>query len=95
MTLTASPEQQRRMRALLETLRPGDRVAVDHTVIVGPRSWSTHTEGKVVRTERVRHGLHFRRNFDDKVFSDLILLERADGELVGVTLDEFTNLQKI
>ena len=48
------------------------------------------TVGEVVRTERRRHGLHFRRNHDDKVFSDTILLELPDGELTTVTMDEFT-----
>ena len=51
--------------------------------------------GTVVSTERGRHGLHFRRNFDDKVFSDFILLRRDDGELTTVALDEFTTLRRL
>ena len=54
----------------------------------------TTTVGTVVRTERCRHGLHFQRNFDDKVFSDTILLRLPDGELTTVTLDEFTTLRR-
>ena len=42
----------------------------------------------------MRHGLHFQRNFDDKVFNDLILLRLPDGELTTVTLDEFTSLRR-
>jgi hypothetical protein len=38
--------------------------------------------------------MHFRRNFDDKVFSDVILLELPDGELTTVTMDEFTVLRR-
>ena len=41
------------------------------------RGVDDQTVGTVVHTERGRHGLHFRRNFDDKVFSDFILLRRA------------------
>lgn len=76
-------------------LRPGDRVEIDHEVKVGFRSWRTQTVGEVVRTERRRHGLHERRNFDDKVFSDLIVLRRPDGELTTVTLDEFSRLRRV
>jgi hypothetical protein len=75
-----------------EDLKPGDRIRVEHLVTVGKMQWTATTCGKVVRIERRRHGLHFRRNVDDKVFSDLILLELADGELTTVAIDEFTAL---
>lgn len=73
-----------------EELTPGDRIQVEHRVTVGPQQWTTTTTGRVIRLERRRHGLHFRRNVDDKVFSDVILLELPDGELTTVTMDEFT-----
>lgn len=82
-------------RSLFDELRPGDPIEVTHTVTVGLRSWTTTTQGRVVRTERTRHGLHFRRNFDDKVFSDAIILARPDGELTTVTLDEFTEIRRV
>ena len=78
-----------------ESLQPGDRIEVRHEVKVGFRAWPSLTTGTVVRTERRRHGLHHRRNNDDKVFSDLIVLKRDDGELTTVTLDEFSELKKI
>jgi hypothetical protein len=77
------------------TLQPGDRVQLDHEVKVGFRRWPTTTIGTVVRKERRRHGLHFRRNLDDKVFSDVIVLKRDSGELTTVTLDEFSQLKKL
>lgn len=78
----------------LEELKPGDRIVVEHRVTVGIRSWTTRTAGRVVRTERRRHGLHFQRSPDDKVFSDVIVLELPDGELTTVTLDEFTTIHQ-
>jgi hypothetical protein len=75
-----------------EELRPGDRIVVEHRVTVGIKSWTTRIRGRVVRTERRRHGLHFRRNLDDKVFSDVILLELPDGEFTTLTMDEFTTV---
>ncbi|MCO6457063.1 MAG: hypothetical protein J5I93_17345 [Pirellulaceae bacterium] len=76
-------------------LRPGDRLEIKHEVKVGFRRWNTVTVGTVVQTERRRHSLHFRRNLDDKVFSDVIRLRRDDGELTTITLDEFTELTKL
>jgi hypothetical protein len=78
-----------------EKLQPGDRVQVDHEVKVGFRTWHSSTVGTVVSKDRRRHGLHFRRNLDDKVFSDVLILKRDDGELTTVTLDEFSDLRKL
>ncbi len=88
MTLAGEP------RTHLEDLKAGDRIEVEHLVTVGMRSWTTKTRGRVVRVERCRQGLHFRRNFDDKAFSDAILLALPDGELVTVTMDEFTTINR-
>jgi hypothetical protein len=82
-------------RELFGRLRPGDRIEVEHEVRVGFRSWRVTTTGEVVRTERRRHGLHVDRNPDDKVYSDVIVLRREDGELTTITLDEFSTLQKV
>jgi hypothetical protein len=90
-----SPQQQLETRRTFEALKPGDRIEAAHVVTIGPQTWTTTTVGTVVRTERARHGLHFRRNFDDKVFSDSILLRRDDGELTTVALDEFTTLRRL
>jgi hypothetical protein len=83
-------------RRLYEQLQPGDRVEVMHGVTIGSSArWSTTTVGKLLRTERRRHGLHFRRNPDDKVYSDVLILARDDGELTTVTMDEFTRLRRV
>lgn len=83
-------------RGLYEQLEPGDRVEVVHGVTVGSSAaWTTTTVGKVLRRERRRHGLHFRRNADDKVYSDVLIIARDDGELTTVTIDEYTRLRKL
>ena len=81
--------------AVYQSLEEGDRVELLHEVKVGFRSWTTTTTGTVVSTERRRHSLHHDRNFDDKVYSDMIVLKRDDGELTTVTLDEFSVLKKL
>ena len=88
--------EERQSRTLYDQLAPGDRVEVIHGVQIGSSAaWSTTTVGKVLRRERRRHGLHFRRNADDKVFSDVLILSRDDGELTTVTFDEYTQLRKL
>ena len=82
-------------RELFRELKPGDRVELTHLVTVGQKSWTTKTAGEVVRTERCRHGLHFRRNHDDKVFSDALVLKLDGGDLTTVTLDEFSVLRRV
>jgi hypothetical protein len=87
--------EQGQAAAIIAELQPGDRLRVIHEVRVGFRRWVTETEGTVVAKQRRRHGLHFDRNPDDKVFSDVLLLRKDDGELTEVTLDEFTKLIKL
>jgi hypothetical protein len=83
-------------RRIYQSLQPGERVEVVHGVTVGSSGrWTTTTVGQVLRTERRRHGLHFRRNADDKVYSDVLILSRDDGELTTVTMDEFTRLRRL
>ena len=77
------------------SLQPGDRVEVTHDIKVGFRNWSTKTLGTVVSKDRRRHSLHYNRNFDDKVYSDILVLKRDDGELTTVTLDEFSEVRKV
>jgi len=78
-----------------QSLEPGDRVEVQHEVKVGFRTWMATTVGTVVKKERRRHSLHHNRNCDDKVYSDIIVLQRDGGDLTTVTLDEFSELTKL
>lgn len=89
------PTQHEATLKVFEQLQPGDRIELEHEVKVGFRSWTTKTTGQVVSAQRRRHGLHYQRNFDDKAFSDVIILKRDDGELTTVTLDEFSVLRKL
>jgi hypothetical protein len=89
--MTASNTQ---IVAPFDELKVGDRVEVEHLVTVGQQTWTAKTCGTVIRTERRRHGLHVQRNHDDKVFSDVVLLELPDGELTSVTVDEFTTIRR-
>ena len=88
-------QTESQMRHLVTELAAGDRIEVEHEVKVGQKRWPSTTVGTVVRTERRRHGLHYRRNVDDKVWSDSLVLTRDDGELTTVTIDEFTKVRRL
>lgn len=87
MSLTTRPEVDR--------LQAGDAVEITHEVKVGSQVWSTATRGIVLSVERRRHGLHFRRNRDDKVYSDLVKLKQVDGATTTLTIDEFTRIRRL
>jgi hypothetical protein len=89
-----STKTEAESRDLFAHLQAGDRIEATHEVKVGQQRWTAKTVGTVVRCERRRHGLHFRRSVDDKVFSDYIVVKREDGELTTVTMDEFTVLRR-
>jgi hypothetical protein len=83
-------------RQLFTELKAGDRIEIEHEVKVGSsKTWTTKTVGTVQHTERRRQGLHYRRHQDDKVFADMIVLSRDDGELTTITMDEFTKLKRL
>jgi hypothetical protein len=93
---TATTNQQDvTTRPAVNELQPGDRIEVDHEVKVGLKRWHAVTTGTVLRIERRRHGLHFKRNPDDKVYSDLIILQIPNGALSTITIDEFTRFRKV
>jgi hypothetical protein len=89
------PQTEPQMRRMYNELLPGDRVEIMHQVKVGQKIWDTQTVGTVVRKDRRRHGLHFARNRDDKVWSDILVLTRESGELTTVTIDEYTRIKRL
>jgi hypothetical protein len=66
-------------------------------VKIGMREHTTTTEGVVVGKDRRECGLDsgFRRNHDDKYWFDHLLLQKDDGELTSLTMDEYTQLRRI
>ena len=89
------PEIEPTTRELLNELSLGDRIEVVHLVKVGQKTWTTKTVGTVEHVGRRRHGLHYRRNIDDKVFSDEIKLRLDDGTVTTARIDEFTEVNKL
>jgi hypothetical protein len=85
------------MRQLYVDLAPGDRVEVVHRIKIGMDHHTTRTVGIVVDKDRRECGRDsgHRRNWDDKYWFDHLILQRDDGELTTVTMDEFTELKRL
>ncbi len=79
-----------------EALRTGDRVKITQRIKVGLKIWQTNVTGTVERTERRRNGLAVKRNFDDKAFTDLIILKKDGeaGEETTIAMDEYTHIER-
>ena len=79
-----------------EALRPGHHVKIIQRIKVGLTVWQTTVTGTVERTERRRNGLGVKRNFDDKAFTDVILLKKDGeaGEETTVAMDEYTQIER-
>ena len=88
-------QTEAQMRQVFADLQPGDKVEVEHEVKVGQKQWTTTTIGTVDKVERRRHGLHYQRSADDKVWSDTIVMTTDDGAATSVTVDEFTKLRRL
>lgn len=80
-----------------EQLKSGDHIRITQRVKVGLKIWQTVVSGVVERTERRRNGLHVKRNFDDKAFTDMVLLRKDGGpaEETTVALDEYTRIERV
>src|SRR5438067_1156229 len=69
---------------------PGTQVRVTEQI---PRRLDTYTTlvtGKVIRHERQNSGSWYARNKRGKVWLDRLLIEKADGEISILNLDEYT-----
>ena len=79
-----------------ESLRSGDHVKITQRIKVGLTVWQTTVTGTVERAERRRNGLAVKRNFDDKAFTDVILLKKDGeaGEETTVAMDEYTHVER-
>jgi hypothetical protein len=79
-----------------ESLRPGDHVKITQRIKVGLKIWQTTVTGTVERAERRRNGIDVKRNFDDKAFTDVILLKKDGevGEETTVAMDEYTHIER-
>ncbi|HVX87215.1 MAG TPA: hypothetical protein VH253_20695 [Phycisphaerae bacterium] len=70
--------------------QPGTRVRVSQQIPRRTDTLVTVTEGKVIRQERQRSGSWYARNKNAKVWLDRLILQKPDGEVSILNLDEYS-----
>jgi hypothetical protein len=84
MSAGLSPDQQTTVYS------PGTMVRVTQQIPRRTDTVVTTVEGKVVRQERQYSGSWYARNKNGKVWLDRLIIEKADGEITILNLDEYT-----
>lgn len=82
------------IRTRFDELKPGDRIEVEHTVILEGKQRPEKLCGTVVRTEHRGERPPCGVGPGDSPSGDVILLELCDGELTAVALDRSTVLRR-
>lgn len=80
------------MQAGFEVL-PGQRVRVTQQVRWGASSRNHVVEGRVQSVGQERTGSWFAHSKDHKLWLDRIRLEKDDGELIALNLDQYSRIE--
>ena len=81
------------LAALLQGLKPGQRIRVTQTVRVGSRTWTTTTTGTFRGVNYLATGLSTDRLPEDDIVVPLVHFTKDNGELSTVSLDENSRVE--
>lgn len=81
----------------VQTLPPcaGSRVRVTQQTPLRDRTWSEVVEGTVVRFRQAKTGSWFAHARGDRLWLDRLEVQRDDGELVVLNLDQFSVIESL
>jgi hypothetical protein len=71
-------------------LSPGTVVRITQQIPRRTDTYTTVVTGKVVRQERQNSGSWFARNKRNKVWLDRLVIQKEDGEITILNMDEYT-----
>ncbi len=81
--------------ALFATLPPsGTRVRVTQQMPQRDQSWTNSVEGVITRFQQAKTGSWYAHAKDDQLWLDRLELQRDDGELVILNLDQYTVIEE-
>jgi hypothetical protein len=81
------------LAAVLERLRPGERVRITQTVRVGMKSWPATVTGTFREINSLATGLATDRVPEDDIIIPIVHFTKDNGELSSVALDENTKIE--
>jgi hypothetical protein len=88
-TRQPSPE----LVALLQSLRPGQRIRITQTVRVGFQQWATSVTGSFRSVNHLATGLATDRVPEDDIVVLVVHFTKDNGELSSITLDEQSKIE--
>jgi hypothetical protein len=81
--------------ALRKNLRPGAKVRVTQQIAARDYTWTSDVTGTVLEFEQKPTGSWFAHSKDDKLWLDRLLLQKDDGELTTLNLDDYSHVELI
>jgi hypothetical protein len=85
-----------KLSALLQGLRPGQRIRITQTVRVGLQQWTTTVTGKFRALNYLVTGLATDRVQEDAIVVVAVHFEKEPhGELSSITVDEHTQIEAL
>lgn len=84
------------LSALLERLKPGQRIRITQRVRVGSSgTWTTTVEGAFRDVNYLSTGLATDRVREDDIVVVTVHFTKGNGELSSITLDEHTRIEQV
>ena len=79
--------------AVLEKIKPGDRIKIKTIVRVGMKSWPIEISGVFRHVDSLATGLATDRLAEDDIIVPLVHFTKDNKEMSSVALDEHTRLE--
>jgi hypothetical protein len=76
--------------SIRQKLVPGARVKVTQQIAARDYSWSTVVRGTVIDYEQQETGSWYAHSKNDRLWLDRLTLQKEDGEITTLNLDEFS-----
>ena len=78
---------------MLSQLAPGKRVRVRQQIAARDYSWTAEVRGTIVSFDQRATGSWFAHSKNDKLWLDRLLLQKEDGELTTLNLDDYSHVE--
>jgi hypothetical protein len=79
----------------VELYQPGQSVAIIQQIPLHSGTWTTRTQGAILRYEQCKTGAAFARAKDDRLWLDRLIVRRDDGEVTAYVLDQYTRVEPL
>lgn len=83
------------LNAVLQKLKPGQRIRVTQTVRVGLKTWTTTVTGKYRNVQYLATGITYDRGAEDEIVVPTVHFTKDNGEHSSIAIDELTRVEPI